>query len=330
MLNQPSQTRSGLAQNALQRSAYSMLHGGQKPAVNKPRQAGPKAKPNFFEHMFDQAVKFQKKQQAPAKKPLPNSAKPQPGSNSYTLPQTPAQPAWTPPNYVKINSNGQLDLPYSEQFGMDMLNTQQNMNSQLLDLNAQQQNQAMEYMNAKRQAQQDYQDAGRQTLNNDAARGMAFSSGYGKHVADNARNYDQYMGSLEGQNSAFLGQVAQQRQGIETGYNDFLRRAAYQRAMELSGDAGTLGFGQSKPSATYSGSAKLPKINTSKPKPSSKPKAESKPKAGAKHTSTKRKPGTLANKVHKLEDRVQKHNAKPLRNPKAQAKPTKKRTVYGR
>lgn len=185
--------------------------------------------------------------------------------NSMPFPGSPDlagnAPAYTPPDYVKINTNGQLDLPYDESFAWGMLDQKQNMNQQLLELQQAAQQQAMEYQRIKRDAGQDFEELGRDTLNGYAGRGMAFSSGYGNSVAENSNKYNQFLGDLESNNSLFQSQIAQQRGGIENAFNEFLRQGALEQALKLAPGAGDLGFDNTPINPSYDNVAPETKAN---------------------------------------------------------------------
>lgn len=159
--------------------------------------------------------------------------------------------AFAQPQAIKINKNGELDLPYSNDMAWDLLDVKTNFNQQLLELQQAAQQQAMEYARQKRDASFDYEDLNRDTLNSAAARGMAYSSGYGHDVADNARRYNNFLGDLEGQNTMFNQNIASQRAAIENALNEYIRMAALQRAQELEDQAGDLGYGQDTSEPSY-------------------------------------------------------------------------------
>lgn len=183
----------------------------------------------------------------------------------------------TPPPHMKINENGQLDLPYDEGYAFSIMEGQQGLNQSLLELQMQQQQQGMEFANLKRDAGFDYENLKRAALNNASARGMAFSSGYGHDVAQNANAFNTYMNDLEAQNTMFNQGIGSQRTAIENAFNDLLRRAAYERGLALEDEAGDLGFGQD----ILQPSIPAPVGNKPKPKPAPKPAAKPKPKPKA-------------------------------------------------
>lgn len=229
-----SDTRSGVARNALQRKldVTKKTTNGNTTTVTKQQ--------------------FQNEGRQPVK--TLNQPKPPLGPNG--------QPVETPP-LPTINANGTLDLPYNQQFGMDVLNATQDMNTQLLELQRQQQQNALQFTQGMRQTEQDYGNMQRDTLNDNAARGTAFSSGYGLSVGQNAAAYNQQKNDFEMQNAGVNQDIQNQRLGIQTAFQDMLRQAALARADETSVDAGNLGYGNNKD-------------NNPKPKPKPKSKLEHK------------------------------------------------------
>lgn len=191
----------------------------------------------------------------------------QPGSPDVSTQPVP----YAPPEWMKINSNGQLDLPYDESFSWEMLNQKQAMNDRLLDLQQQEQMQAQDYQRLRRGADRDYTDLKRGTLNNYAGRGMAFSSGYGNAVAENSNDYNQFLNQLDTDNSIFQSGVRGNRAAIENAFNEFLRRAALERSLNLQDDAGELGY-DTTPVELPSQQASKPRPTKTKPKPKPRPK----------------------------------------------------------
>lgn len=151
---------------------------------------------------------------------------------------------YQPPNYMNINENGQLDLPYDESFSWEMIGQKQAMNQALLQLKQQEEMQGLEWANMRRDANKDFQDISRQNLNSAAARGMAFSSGYGNRVAETGNEFNNFINDLDTRHAMFKGHAAQSRSAIENAFNEFLRESALRRALELDDSAGDLGFGQ--------------------------------------------------------------------------------------
>jgi len=174
---------------------------------------------------------------------------------------------------VKINENGQLDLPYGDAFGSSMLDYQTQMNQDLLDLQQSQQAQAADYNQQKRDLTQQYDQAKRGTLNAAASRGQAFSSAYGTQVANNATSFNNANNDLDNANAQAQAGFSANRTGIETAFNNYLRRAVLDRGVELAGQAGTLGYGQAAAKPVYA----PPKRPAPPKKPVAKKPAPKKP-----------------------------------------------------
>lgn len=258
--NVASQKRSGLAAAALKRRAASKVPGRRRltpaqVAANKKKMAVK------FPHAY-QTVKT-------VKTPVPHPtvpAGPKPTTTGVAgTPGTPGrvgevttQPVQTP--VVKINENGQLDLPYGENFGADMLQHQEEMNASLLDLQTSGQDQQASYAASKRDLDATYTKAKRSTLDNAAARGSVFGSSYGVGVGNDATNFNNQASDLESQNNQALVANSAGRTGIETSFNNYLRKAVLDRGVELNADAGKLGYGTNKTKPVYAAPGRSPAV----------------------------------------------------------------------
>ncbi len=248
----PSQVRSGLAAKALKSATkYPKPMPQKKPVVHYATKTvtktpiHPLALKNAAQHKVASTVS----KPATALAPAPAQATP-------------------PVPVVKINENGQLDLPYGSAFGNSMLDYQTQMNSQLQDLQQSQQAQASDYAQKKRDLGQQYTEQQRGTLNQNASRGTAFSSAYGTQVADNATQYNNANNDLNTADAQAQAGYSSARTGIETAFNNYLRQAVLDRGVELAGQAGKLGYGQATAKAVYA-QPKSPAKNiiTKKPTP---------------------------------------------------------------
>lgn len=220
----PSQVRSGLAAKAL------------KTARRPAKKAVAPRRPQ--QHHITKTV---------IKTPVPKPVAPKPAT-ALAPNVAPVKP---PTPVVKINENGQLDLPYGDAFGNSMLDYQTDMNSQLQELQSAEQNQSIDYAQQKRDLAQNNEVQKRTTLNTNAARGTAFSSAYGSQVADNSNEYNKATGDLETANTQARAGFSSARTGIETAFNNYLRRAVLDRGVELAGQAGQLGYGQAAAKPAY-------------------------------------------------------------------------------
>lgn len=223
-------------------------------------------------------------------KPRPTATLPKPANRPNDMRVgTPEALAGTPqppqiPN-ISINQNGQLDLPFDEAFGLGLLDQQQSMNSELLNLQQQQQQQAMEFANNQRDLGLQYEDIKRDTLNGNAAQGMAFSSQYAVGASDNARNFNNAQNDLNAWNAQSQSDFDMQRTGIQNAFNDYVRQAVLRQSMDLAGEAGDLGYGISKPEQVWKNKKKAP---AKKPASGKKKKLPTKP-AKRRQTPTTRK-----------------------------------------
>lgn len=163
-----------------------------------------------------------------------------------SIPKNPNQQrsGFVQPPHVKINPNGQLDLPYDPAMADSILDAKDQMNQRLLQMQQEEQSQALEYGQMQRDAGIDYNNLARDTLNRYAGRGMAFSSGYGNQVADNSTQYSNYLNDLSQADTLFKQGMSSERGQIETQFNEMLQRWALQRARDLSKNAGNLGYGK--------------------------------------------------------------------------------------
>jgi len=225
-----SDTRSGLAQNALQ-SASGQASGGAGawPQVAQPNSGSATGTQphNPLEPHSGQASG------SGGRTPYQNEGRPIAGS-------APAIPT------VQINANGQLDLPYNQEFSEGVLQMKDEVNSQLMELQRASQNEALQYAMAQRAAEQQFGGLQRQTLNDNAARGTAFSSGYGLAVGNNAADFNNAQNDMLAQHNLFGQQVSEQRTAMAAAFQDYIRRAVQSMGHELgSTQAGTLGFGKS-------------------------------------------------------------------------------------
>lgn len=160
-------------------------------------------------------------------------------------------PSQRPIPNISINKNGQLDLPFDEAFGLDLVDQQQGMNSELMDLQQQQQMQALQHANSKRDLGLQFEGVQRDTLNSNAGRGTAFSSQYAVGASDNARNYNNVLNDLDSANTLANSGFANQRMGIQNAFNDYVRQAVLRRTMDMAPGAGDLGYGIDAPNADW-------------------------------------------------------------------------------
>lgn len=211
-----SDTRSGVAQRAMQR------RGGQQ-----------QTPPTHYTPEGGYGNNPPRAQQQPGQQ-----QQSQPAGQPVSQPPPPGTPA------VTVNANGILELPYSPAWGNEVLGGFQDTNTALADLQAQQQAQAAAYAMSKKQARDQYGNIQRDTLNDNASRGVAFSSGYGVAVGKDANDFNNYNNNLDVENSQLNAGFDFNRTSILNAFKDQLRQASLDYANSLTQDAGTLGYGQ--------------------------------------------------------------------------------------
>lgn len=176
---------------------------------------------------------------------------------------------------VTVNDAGILELPYSPAWGQDVMGGLEDTNAALLALQQQQQQQALQYEADKRQAGIDYTNIQRDTLNDNAARGVAFSSGYGVAVGRDANDYNNLTNALALANSQANAGFDFERTAIINAFKEQLRQGSLDYADSLVEGAGTFGYGQ--PGQGY----RMKPNNRPKPtKKKTQPSKPNKPRSG--------------------------------------------------
>lgn len=186
-------------------------------------------------------------------------------------------PNLNPPKAVpqlNINTNGTLQLPFDYQFSQDALNRTETANAELLDVQKEQQQQALSYAQNLRNASQGYSQQKLGSLNDFSGRGVLFSSGYGQQIGRDATAYNNQVNDLNAENTMLNNQFSDQRTQIQTDLKNFLRQQAGQQGVKLDADAGSLGYGKSTKSPIPVKATKTTKVIKPKPKPKPKPKAK--------------------------------------------------------
>jgi hypothetical protein len=256
-----SDTRSGVAKAALARSAPI------KPANNKSWSKAPTS-PGIKTDTSD-----------PTRPITDKPIKPTGGGKPAPTPPEPTTPT------VVVNDTGQLELPFDQQFSSEVLAALEQYNSELLDLQFDQQTTDLAYQQDRRNAGLEYEDLQRSTLSDNAARGTAFSSGYGLATANNARTYQNKMNDLDASYSLFGKDNELRRAGIISAFQRMLSQSALDYGNDLSEDAGNLGYGESPVPPTNGGGTKAtghgtggsgPKPIVRNPKPPKKKKKKGK------------------------------------------------------
>lgn len=200
------------------------------------------------------------KQQGGAKNPLANKQKPQ-----TAQPVGAQSPMESPqPDQVRVNDQGLLELPYSQNMSQGALQALKDSNDELLALQQEEQQMQQQVQQGRRDADIQYGQLKTQTLGNNAAGGTAFSSMYGKAVGDNANAYSNTLADLSKQESDFNQNASARRAAIQNSLSQQLSQYAQDNAVELGDDAGTLGYGNYTAPTNNHGPAKHPERH---PKP---------------------------------------------------------------
>lgn len=156
-------------------------------------------------------------------------------------------PGGIAPPEVNVNDAGQLELPYNAAFQANQLANLNQYNQDIMGLTMGMQNQQLEYNQNKRDLNLDYVDIKRDTLNQNATGGTAFSSQYGTAVGRNAQNFNNDLGDLESANTLFGQQSSMQQAAITAAFNQQMAMDALAYGESVAGDAGSLGLGDPAP-----------------------------------------------------------------------------------
>lgn len=177
-------------------------------------------------------------------------------------PKKPAAPAPVPykPPAISVSPTGAITFPMG-QYGPEMEQALADYNTQIMTLQQQDQQNALEYQDALRQANEGYSTQRRSTLNDAAARGMAYSTGYSQAVGQDASNYTNTVGKLNQANATGLQSSAQQRALLREVFNRQLANATRSAAADAA----------AKNASNY-GSAPKPKSAKRKSRPKKKAK----------------------------------------------------------
>lgn len=157
---------------------------------------------------------------------------------------TPAAPPAASTPTMTVNAAGTLELPYSPAWNSEVLTGLEDTNATLADIQRQRQQQALLYADQQRQANEGYEVQKRDTLNDNSARGVAFSSGYGVGVGRDANNFNNILGALATDNTNANADFDFQATSATNAFKAMLARASDDYANALADDAGTLGYGE--------------------------------------------------------------------------------------
>lgn len=143
-----------------------------------------------------------------------------------------------------ITETGQMQLPFDYNFAQGALQKKQETDQGLLGLQQKRQSDAIEFIRNKYNAQRQYGKQKLGTLNNFAGRGVAFSSGYGKSVANNATDFNNLSQQLQEAETRSINDSNTGRTMLQTQFQDYLRNQAVARGVSLETLMGSLGYGK--------------------------------------------------------------------------------------
>jgi hypothetical protein len=159
------------------------------------------------------------------------------GSGAGSTPVQPQIPQ------IKVNANGMLELPYSQNLSQGAMQALQGANDELMSLQAEEQDLQRMIAQGRRDADLQYGDLKKSTLNTNASGGTAYSSMYAKGVADNATAYSNTLADLSSQETDAQQQFSNRRASIQNSLSQQLAALAQEEADRLNEDAGDLGYG---------------------------------------------------------------------------------------
>lgn len=164
------------------------------------------------------------------------------------MPTTPPPPsAPQPGTNIQVSKNGKLNLPYNQKYAESYLNAQNEFNNDMIQMDSEANQQALEHSQALRNQQQQFQGQQLQNRNVNAAQGTVFSSKYGTAVSNTARTHANTIADLEMKNTSFRQNLTARQNQARAFLNNQLALLSQQYANELGGQAGKLGYGQAKP-----------------------------------------------------------------------------------
>jgi len=223
-----SDTRSGIAHTAIKNNIANNAGRPQQNRSSGPRQPQGGFAGNLPSYMAGQGNRNQQ------------------GNNSTAPVGSPsAGPVGAAPQSVQVNANGVLELPYNSEYANQVLDAQGNFDSEMLNLNYEDQQQDQEYAQFIRQLEQGYTDRQRDTLGNSAGRGMLYSSQYTTGANNDARDYNNSKNDAAAQDTIFNNNITARRNAAQTMLNQIIQRATQGYADSLAANAGSLGFGAS-------------------------------------------------------------------------------------
>ena len=171
---------------------------------------------------------------------LDNNNPGQPGAvKSFAGQSTPGLKSMiNPDTNVQITKTGALKLPFNFKYSAGILNQKKAAMANLLKIQQARQAEAIEYQNNLYDANSGYDKTRLSTLSDNAARGTAFSSGYGKSVADNASTFNTLIGKLASAEKLSKTNEIQASNQERQSLNDYLKMAAVEQGYTYDQEAG--------------------------------------------------------------------------------------------
>lgn len=222
--------------------------------------------------------------QAGGKKPGGNKAKLPGAKGTKPTVATPLEQASQqviappPPPQIKVNDQGLLELPYSQNMSSGALKAFTDGNEELVGLQAEEQAMQLEAMQGRRDANTQYGQLKTQTLAGNSTGGTAFSSMHSQQIAGNATAYSNTLGDISKKEADFNQNASARRAAIQSSLAMQLASGAQEYGDELGDEAGTLGFGTEEHPTNEHGPAKHPERHPRNGQRNNGPKRNNPPK----------------------------------------------------
>lgn len=142
---------------------------------------------------------------------------------------------------VNINPTGQLELPYGSEYANQVLDAQMQYDAELLAMQEEEQSNDLAYQSNMRDLDYGYKGQQRNTLNDNAASGTAFSSAYGVGVNEDSRSYMNAKNDMDTSNTNFKTNIKSRRNQASSALHSLIQRAQQAYADQLAQDAANYG-----------------------------------------------------------------------------------------
>ena len=141
---------------------------------------------------------------------------------------------------IKITPVGKLKLPFNFKYAQGVLEEKRTADAAILKLQQQRQAENRAYMQSILEGAEGYDDTQMESLNDAAGRGVAFSSGYGLKVANDATNYNRFLSQLNTEESDNINEATSGSAAVNNAYKSALAKYANQAGYEFDQKAGTM------------------------------------------------------------------------------------------